>query len=97
MSKNLTIIARIQAKAEKVDFIKSEATKLIEPTQKENGCIQYDLLQDNEKPEVFVFYEKWESIELWQKHMESDHLKGFVGSTEGALGGLDVSQMTLVS
>ena len=97
MSKDLTIIARIQAKAEKIDFIKSEVVKLIKPTRKENGCIQYDLLQDNEKLEVFVFYERWESIELWQEHMQSDHLKAFVGSTESALAGLDVSQMTLVS
>ncbi len=97
MPKNLTIIARIQAKPEKLDLIKSEVLKLIEPTRKENGCIQYDLHQNNEKPEIFVFYENWESLELWKKHMENQHLKAFIENTEGALAGLEISQMTLLS
>jgi len=93
MPKNLTTIARIQAKPEKLDLIKSEVLKLIEPTRKENGCIQYDLHQDNEKPEIFVFYENWESLELRQEHMENQHLKEFIENTEDALAGLEISQM----
>ena len=97
MSKNLTIIARIESKPEKIDFITTEVLKLIEPTRKENGCIQYNLHRDNEKPEIFLFYENWESLELWQEHMESSHLKDFVKNTEGFLNALEISQMSLIS
>lgn len=97
MSKNLTIIACIESKPEKIDFIKTEVLRLIEPTRKENGCIQYDLHQDNEKPEIFIVYENWDSLELWQKHMESNHLKDFVKNTEGSLNALEISQMSLIS
>jgi len=97
MTKKLTIIARIESKPENIDLIKSEVFKLIEPTRKEKGCIQYDLHQNNESLEVFVFYENWESLELWQEHMESSHLKNFIESTEGALADLEISQMTMIS
>jgi len=57
----LTIVARIEAHPDRVELVKSELLKLIEPTRKERGCLKYDLHQDNERPELFVFYEGWES------------------------------------
>lgn len=95
MSK-LTIIAHIEANADKIAFIKAQLEKLIEPTRKEKGCLQYDLHQDNEQPEKFLFVENWESRELWQIHMESEHLQGFVKSSEGALKSLTIQEMSEV-
>ena len=46
MSKTLTIVASIEAKPDKIDLVKAELQKLIAPTLKEAGCIQYDLHQD---------------------------------------------------
>ena len=42
MSK-LTIVANIYAKAGRIDFVKAELLKLIEPTRAEEGCLNYDL------------------------------------------------------
>ncbi len=92
----LTIVARIEAKREKLDLVKSEVLKLIEPTRQEKGCLQYDLHQDNEKPEIFIFVENWENKELWQIHMESNHLKSFVKNTDGALANLTINQMSKI-
>jgi len=97
MSKILTIIARIEAKTESLDLVKSEVLKLIEPTRKEKGCIQYELHQDNEKPEIFIFFENWESQELWQIHMESSHLESFVKNTKEALADLTINQMSKIN
>ena len=55
----LTIVAHIKAASEKVDFVKSELQKLIDVTRSEDGCVQYDLHQDNENPAHFMFYENW--------------------------------------
>tara|TARA_R110001592_G_scaffold107818_3_gene301637 strand:+ start:559 stop:849 length:291 start_codon:yes stop_codon:yes gene_type:complete len=93
MSK-LTIVANIIAKEDKIDLIKTELLKLIDITLAETGCINYDLHQDNENPAHFVFYENWETRELWQSHMEGKHLKDFVSNTEGALDLFTVSEMT---
>jgi len=96
MSDRLTIIAKIEAKPEKLDEVKSAVLKLLEPTRKERGCIQYDLHQDNEKTEVFIFVENWESQELWDAHMQSSHLQGFIKEIEGLLVDLTVHQMSQI-
>ena len=85
MTKSLTIIARIEAKKDKIDLVKSELLKLIEPTRKEQGCLQYDLHQDNHNSKIFMFYEKWKNRELWQAHMNNEHLKAYLDDTDGAI------------
>jgi len=96
MGNNLTIVARVEAKEDKIEFVKSELIKLIEPTRKEAGCIKYELNQDNENPAVFIFYEKWENRELWQDHMNTDHLVAYKEATEGSVDNIILNEMTLV-
>lgn len=93
MSQVLTIVAKIQAKADKVELVKAELIKLIEPTLKEQGCIQYDLHQDNQDPATFIFYENWQSRELWLAHMENEHLKAYMVATEGAVTSFTLNEM----
>ena len=95
-TKKLTIVARILAKPEKKELIKSELVKLIEPTLKEEGCINYDLHQDNENENLFLFYENWTSRELWQKHMNAAHLAQYMEAVEGAVEDFTLNEMTLV-
>ncbi len=94
MSNNLTIVARIEADSGKVELVKKELLKLIEPTLKEAGCVQYDLHQDNENSAVFVFYENWESRDLWQEHMKNTHLAEYMAATEGAVVSFTLNEMT---
>lgn len=96
MGKNLIIIARVEAKEDKIEFVKSELVKLIAPTRKEAGCIQFNLHQDNKNPAVFAFYENWENRELWLAHRNTDHLAAYKKATEGSLVSLIVNEMTLV-
>ena len=93
----LTIVANIKASANKIELVKAELLKLIDLTRAEKGCINYDLHQDNENPAHFFFYENWESRELWQKHMDSQHLKDYIAATEGALDEFLVNEMTQIA
>ena len=93
----LTIVANITAKADKIDLVKSELEKLIEITRAESGCINYDLHQDNENPAHFLFYENWESRELWQTHMNTQHLKDYMSATEDAVEVITVNEMTHIA
>jgi len=97
MSNVLTIIARIEAKPGKIDLVKTALIKLIEPTRQEQGCLQYDLQQDNENPNVFMFYESWQSRTLWQTHMNNDHLKAYMDETNGAVDSFVLNEMSQVS
>ncbi len=92
--KQLIVVANIIAIADKIDLIKSECERLLQPTRAEAGCLQYDLHRDNENPAHFMFYEIWESREMWQKHIASKHLQAFMGETEGAIEKLTVHKMT---
>ncbi|OAN11119.1 antibiotic biosynthesis monooxygenase [Photobacterium jeanii] len=84
MSK-LTIVASIVAKEDKLELVKAELLKMIDITRAEEGCIDFNLHQDNENPAHFLFYENWTSRELWQTHMGSAHLAQYMAATEGAI------------
>ncbi len=93
---NLTIVAHITANDEQVELVQTELQKLIEPTRAEEGCVQYDLHQDNKNPAHFMFFENWDSYELWQAHSNNQHLKEFLAATEGAIAEFSVHEMTLI-
>ncbi len=90
----LTIVARIVAKPEKRELVKEELLKLIDITRTEKGCINYDLHQDNENENIFLFYENWESRELWQIHMNNTHLAEYMKATDGAVEEFILNEMT---
>lgn len=93
----LTIVATILAKPDKIELVKAELTKLVPVTRAEEGCIQYDLHQDNENPARFLFFESWESRELWQTHMKSAHLTAYMKATEGAVAGITLHEMSRIA
>ncbi|MEM7044136.1 MAG: putative quinol monooxygenase [Pseudomonadota bacterium] len=92
----LTIVANIHAKADKIDLVKSELLRLIDITRAEKGCIQYDLHQDNDDPTHFMFFENWESRDLWQTHMNTPHLAAYVAATDGAVEAFKLNEMTRI-
>lgn len=96
MSK-LTIVANIKAKSDKIELVKAELAKLIDITRAEEGCLQYDLHQDNENSAHFLFYENWESRELWQAHVNSQHLKDYMAATEGSVEDFTLNEMTHIA
>lgn len=90
----LTIVAHIHAKEDQIDRVKQQLTQLVEPTRNEDGCINYDLHQDNENPAHFMFFENWESRALWQDHMASEHIQAYRKATEGAIADFTLYEMT---
>ncbi|KHT57963.1 antibiotic biosynthesis monooxygenase [Photobacterium gaetbulicola] len=93
----LTIVANIIAKEDKVDLVKAELLKLIDVTRAEEGCINYDLHQDNENPAHFLFFENWTSRELWQQHMGNQHLADYMAATDGCVEQFTVNEMTQIA
>lgn len=96
MSK-LTIVANIVAKPDKVEVVKVALQGLVATTRAEAGCLQYDLHQDNDNPTHFVFYENWESRELWQAHMNAPHLHEYGAATTGAIEKFSLNEMTQIA
>ena len=92
----LTIVANIYAKTDKIDLVKRELEKLVDITRAEKGCLQYDLHQNNDNPAHFLFFENWESRELWQTHMSAPHLAAYMAATEGAVADFTLNEMTQI-
>lgn len=92
----LTIVAKIKANPDKIELVKAELLKLIPITRAEEGCINYDLHQDNDDPAHFVFYENWESRELWQIHMSAPHLAAYMAATDGAVAEFTLNEMSII-
>ena len=92
----ITVVANIRAKTDRIEFVKEELVKLIDTTLSEEGCINYDLHQNNDNPAHFLFYENWESRELWQAHNVNRHLKDYFAATEGSIEDFTVYEMTKI-
>ena len=50
---------------------------LVKETRKEEGCLQYDLIEDKENKGTFFLVELWESVEHHNRHNGQDHLLNF--------------------
>ena len=86
MSKlKVRVVANFIALPEKVEEVKLVLLDLIEPTRTESGCIQYELLQNEENPTDFVFVEEWESKAQLNAHLESPHINGVGAKLDGLL------------
>ncbi|MBE9163207.1 MULTISPECIES: putative quinol monooxygenase [Microcoleaceae] len=84
MSKpTLRVVARLTAFPDKVAELKSLLLSIIEPTRQEQGCIKYELLQNQADPTDFTFVEEWESAALLEQHLASNHLQAAVQKLEG--------------
>jgi quinol monooxygenase YgiN len=93
----LTIVANIHAAPGKEDLVQAELEKLVAPTRAEQGCLQYDLHRDNEDPAHFMFFENWETRELWQAHMNAAHLAAYMEATQGAVEQFTLFEMTRIA
>lgn len=93
----LTIVANIRANPDQIALVQAELEKLVPITRAEAGCIQYDLHRDNTNPAHFMFYENWESRELWQTHMDVPHLAAYMKATDGAVAEFTLNEMTQIS
>jgi quinol monooxygenase YgiN len=85
MAQPLTVVAEMRAKPGRESDLRNILLSLIEPTRKEEGCIQYDLHVDTDDPGRFVFYENWTSRERLSVHLNSPPLRAFVAASADLL------------
>lgn len=76
--KPISVISRLKAQPGKELALKTELLKLVAPSRKDPGCINYDLHIGATDPADFVFYENWTSKALLDAHLATPHLKAFI-------------------
>lgn len=80
----LSVVAEIEAKTGCEEEVRKILLSIVEPTRKEEGCIQYDLHVSTSEPGRFFFYENWTNGEALKRHAASDHIKA-LGAAVGPL------------
>ncbi len=93
----LSVVAIVKIKDDSVELVKSEMLKMVESTIKEVGCISYTLHQDNENPNIFVFYESWSNEESLQQHLRTDHVQAYIIATKGCISEFNMHKLTAIS
>jgi quinol monooxygenase YgiN len=78
----LKVVAKIVAKPEKAKETESLMKSLIPITLKEEGCISYEVFQEEAKDNTYLFIETWESKEALEQHLSNDHMTHFVKAGE---------------
>lgn len=74
----IKVVAKNYVQADKVDAFIALAKQLVEETNKEAGCLFYQLHQSVNDPTVLAFIEEWESKEALDAHMASAHFQDIV-------------------
>ena len=90
------VVAKLSARKDSVEAVKAELLKLITPTRKESGCLEYELHQDNEDPAVFIFYETWENASSLEQHITTHHYKAYVRAIDALIEEKVVYKMTRI-
>ena len=83
MKTMIKVIARVVALPNKIEEVKSVLMALIEPTRQEEGCITYELFQNQTDLTDFTFVEEWESQVLLDTHLASVHIAQAESQLEG--------------
>lgn len=74
---NLHIVALFRFKENHLMEAVELFQTLVRETRKENGCLQYDLIEDKDNKGTFFLIELWESVEHHNHHNGTEHLMDF--------------------
>ncbi|MFL0245968.1 putative quinol monooxygenase [Candidatus Clostridium stratigraminis] len=69
----IKVVARKLVNEGKIEEVKALYEQLVEASRKEEGCIKYELYQDESDPRVLAVIEEWESKDALNKHKKSEH------------------------
>ncbi len=75
----VTVVAILRCKTGNAELVRAELLRLLEPTRTEDGCLNYDLFENPQDPDLFIFHENWESDQDLDRHLESAHILSCLG------------------
>ncbi|AMH12061.1 TPA: putative quinol monooxygenase [Klebsiella aerogenes] len=97
------IVATLTPYPEYIDTIREAALAMVPPTHREAGCLQYDLHESREIPDVrqlsrqgkisFVFIERWRSEDDLKQHVAMPYHDDFLAILEGKLESIQVQRL----
>ena len=74
----IKVIAKSFTKENQIENVLELAKELVKATVQEEGCISYEMYQDEKDPKILIMVEEWETIEALNQHMASEHFTKIV-------------------
>ncbi|MEP7149269.1 MAG: putative quinol monooxygenase [Acidobacteriota bacterium] len=92
------VVAHLTARPDKIEETRAALLELIQPTRAEDGCILYELSQNNADPTDFTFIEEWTTDAALDTHLQSEHIRTFQSKADELLTTApDIRRYTLVA
>jgi len=85
MDEQVTVLARVHARAGKEAEVRRLLLALVAAARAEAGCLNYDLHQSADDPTEFMFYENWTSRAALDAHLDMPYLNEFDALAEELL------------
>ncbi len=81
----IVVVGRVQSDADKREALIRIGQQVARASREEAGCIAYQLYEDTEVPNRFVFIEEWESDEALRRHFATPHIAEFMRAIPEAI------------
>ncbi len=69
----IKVVAKNIVKSEKIEEVIAMYQELVDKTREEDGCIAYELYQDEQDATVLTMIEEWEDRAALDRHMKTEH------------------------
>lgn len=74
----LRVVAHLKAKPDKIEETREALIALVDVTRAEDGCITYELMQNDADPTDFTFVEEWTDDATLDAHLQTEHINNVV-------------------
>jgi quinol monooxygenase YgiN len=74
MSKAVTVVVRVNARADRLSETAALLRELAQQSRKEAGCRSYRVLQETARPAEFLLLEEWSDEAALQAHRQTPHV-----------------------
>lgn len=97
LDSRIYMFAKFQAKSDTVDQLKHRLLEMVAHTNKEEGCVFYNLHVDHTQSDTFYFMECWRDQAALDFHMETPYVKAIIrDSVDLTQDGIEISYMSLI-
>ena len=83
--RTLRVVAHLKARPDRIEETRLALLALIDKTRVEDGCIIYELMQNNDDPTDFTFVEEWSCNDALDEHLQTEHIQQLVARADELL------------
>ena len=92
------VLVQVEVKPELVgEFTPAILTNAARSVERDPGCVRFDVLQREDDPTKWAFYEVYENEHAWVQHRASAHFLSFKEVADRALISREVTRFTGVN